>query len=343
MVTNKDLNFSLFYDPSKGIYTTEPKQEIDFNRLIEIYNSDLVKDITSKIRVADEKTQKTLKKSLPFITPFGTFTPTRQNVNMKTFNDSIVCLDIDGLKEHEVHFVKFILTSNESTLLCAISPRGRGVKAFVLINDTIPLKNCYNALKLNKNHIAEKLNLLQFVNRIDNAQFKPTQPWFIGHDPEMYVNGNAIPLAIQLIPYIEPVYVDEPVNFYLIDEVQKRQYQMNGNNKRVEIYFQNATESLVKFFAVCAEGNRHANIVKVQTIASWIHYAPELEQEIKSKLYNACLAMYGSEKEALANNVHKSFERAWSKAPIRQNKTIETILEESIYSLRINKFNTRTL
>ena len=332
----KNLNFSLFYDKSKGIETIKPKQAINFTRLIDIYNSELVKEISSKIKEADEQTKKELKKQLPFITPYGTFNPTRANINLTSFNGFLLCLDIDGLKENEVQLVKFILTSNHSTLLCAISPRGLGVKALILIDDRIPQHECYNTLKLNKNHIAQSLGLEQFVNKIDNSQFKPTQPWFISYDPRIYVYQNATPLRIDLIPYIEPEIVNEPINFNLIHLAEKSNFQQ-PINFRIEKYFENSVNHLLKFFACCVDGQRHSNIIKVQTVASWLHYAPQLEPEIKSKLYNACCSMYGSEKEAIANNVHKSFERAWKSAPIKQNRTIEAILSDTKYNVSINE------
>jgi hypothetical protein len=331
MEASEQLKFSLFYDISKGIFATEPIKEINFTRLIEIYNSKLVQDVTRKIKEADETTKKQLKKQLPFITPFGTFAPTRANVNITNFNRSLLCLDIDGLKENEVQLVKFILTSHYSTLLCAVSPRGRGIKALIILDTTIPQHECYNTLKLNKYHIAECLGLQQFVSKIDDRQFVLSQPWLIAHDPELYVNENCTPLVIYLIPYTPPATVIEPVNFDLINLAEQSNYK-EPINYRISKYFENATNNLIKFFALCSEGNRHSSIIKVQSIASWLHYAPSLEQDIKNKLYEACCNMYGGHKQAIENNVHKSFERAWNNAPIKQNFAIEDILSDPKYN-----------
>jgi len=337
----EQLTFSLFYDVSKGIKTTHPTSAINFKKLVEIYNSKLVQQVTSAIKIADETTKKELKKELPFITPYGTFSPSRSNVNMTSFNSHLLCLDIDGLKENEVQLVKFILTSNHSTLLCAISPRGRGIKAFVILKPVIPQDECYNTLKLNKNHLASLLGLEQFVSKIDLAQFKPTQPFFIAHDPEMYVNENCTPLALRLIKYTPPVLNIEKVNFDLIELAKQSDFEQ-PINYRIKRYFESATNNLIKFFAVCSEGQRHQSIIKVQTIASWLHYAPNLEQDIKTQLYNACCDMYGTEKQAIENNVHKSFERAWNTAPIRQNMTIEQILADPYYNF-IKHYNTQRI
>jgi len=334
MVSNFEC--SLFYDKSKGIFTTKPCEEIDIHRLIEIYKSPLVQNITEQIKTADEQGKKVLKKQLPFITPYGTFKPTRANVNMQRFNSFLLCLDIDGLKENEVELVKTILIQQQSTLLCCVSPRGKGIKALILINDKIPQENCYNALKLNINHISEHLGLTKFTNKIDFAQFKPTQPWFISYDENLYYNVRCLPLHIKLIEYIQPIFESHNIDFDAIEQKMKSTNFSEPINYRIEQYFFGATKGLVKFFALCIDGNRHANIIKVQLVASWIHYAPQLEIKIKEILLNACCSMYGSQKEAELNNVPKSFEQAWSKAPIKRNDTIEQIINDIKYLAKIN-------
>ena len=321
---------SLFYDKSKGIYTTIPREEIDIHRLVEIYKSPLIKRITEQIKLADEQTKKVLKKQLPFITPYGTFNPTRANINMKHFNCSLLCLDIDGLKENQVELIKAILITQQSTLLCAVSPRGKGIKALVSISDRIPLESCYNTLKLNLHHVAESIGLTEFVNKIDPSQFKPTQPWFISFDENLYYNLQCVPLNIKLIEYKEHIVIDE-VDFEAIEETKSTTSYLEPINHRIEVYFANAVKGLVKFFACCGDGNRHSNIIRVQSVASWIHYAPQLEDKIKEILLNACCGMYGTRKEAELNNVPKSFEKAWKNAPIRRNETIEQIINDIKY------------
>ena len=331
-----NFNCSLFYDTEKGIYTTIPREEIDFYRLVEVYQSPLVKHITEKIRVAGEQEKKTLKKQLPFITPYGTFKPTRANINIEHFNKNLLCLDIDGLKENQVELIKTILTIQQSTLLCAVSPRGKGIKALISISDTIPLVNCYNTLKLNIYHIAENIGLTEFVSKIDFAQFKPTQPWFISFDEELHYNYKPQPLNIKLIEYKEFIAVDT-VDFDAIEQVKSTTDFLEPINYRINQYFYNTVSGLIKFFACCGDGNRHANIIKVQIVASWIHYAPQLEDKIKELLFNACCSMYGSQKEAELNNVPKSFEKAWSTAPIKRNNTIEQIINDIKYQELHNK------
>jgi len=310
------LKFSLFYDVKKGIYTTTPIQQITFARLINIYKSEGVKRVTEELQKAEDKDKPELKKLLPFITPYGTFNPTRNKEGIDIFNSSLIALDIDNVSNSDARLIKEILSTQTSTLLCAISPRGRGVKAFILINDTIPLIECYNTLKLNKQKIAEAVNLTNFALLIDNAQFNITQPMFIAFDESLYYNEFAEPLNIKLEQYTTPI----------IERVNITNVPIQAKN-RIESYLINATDKLAMFFALCSEGNRHANIIKVEAIASWIHYAPGIELQLKERLYNACCSMYGNEKEALKNGVKRAFDKAWN-TQTKANNSIESIIQE---------------
>jgi hypothetical protein len=322
-----ELRFSFFYDKEKGMFTTIPNGNIDLERLIEIYQSDFIKDLTDKIRnEQDEKIKKELKKQLPFITPYSVFDGARQNINQTHFNQNLLCLDIDGLIQSDVEFVKMVLTLNPGTILCAVSPRGKGIKALVLISDIIPKENAYNVLKLNLNHIADSLGLKDFVNKIDLAQFKPTQPWFINFDQNLYVNKNPILHEINLITIQEPVYYDCPKDFDFLPLAERDNYKAKCT--RIDLYIDSIVIAHEKFFACLVDGKRHSNIIKVQFVASIIHYAEHLEAEVKERLLNACIRMYGTENEAKENNVYKSFEKAWEGAKPKINKTIELILED---------------
>lgn len=326
------FQFSFFYDTSKGIKTVVPQQVICFSRLIEIYQSEKLKALTEKLREASEGERAELKKQLPFFTPMGTFEPARANVNLKHFNDTLICLDIDGLLSHQVQHVRFILQTQQATLLCATSPRGKGVKALILISERIPKEQCYNTLKLNKYHIAEALGLKDYVSKIDDAQFKPTQPCFFGYDSEMYLNQDARVLDIKLIEYVEPIIKPIETDFFAVKQAKECSNYQTPIDYRIKRYFEGATNNLIKFFALCAEGNRHSSIIKIQSIASWIHYAPALESQIKESLLNACINMYGTLENAQSNNVIKSFERAWNNAPIQRNQAIESIIQDSKYT-----------
>jgi hypothetical protein len=326
------FQFSFFYDINKGIKTVKPYKNIDFPDLEKIYKSEKLKELTEKLRQANEDERAELKKQLPFFTPFGTFEPARANINLKHFNDTLICLDIDGLLPHQIQDVRFILQTQQSTLLCAISPRGKGVKALILISERIPKEQCFNTLKLNKNHIAESLGLKDYVSKIDNAQFNPTQPCFFSYDEELYINQDAGVLDIKLIEYKEPVIKPLETGFFEIKQAKECSNYQTPIDYRIKRYFESATNNLIKFFACCVEGKRHSSIIKVQSIASWIHYAPALESEIKESLLNACIGMYGTLDNAQSNNVIKSFERAWKNAPIKRNPAIESIIQDSKYT-----------
>ena len=78
---------------------------------------------------------------------------------------------------------------------------------------------------------------------------------------------------------------------------------------------------------MCDEGNRHSNIIKVQSISSIIHYAPSIGAEVKQSLLNSVIAMYGNEAEANKSNAIKSFHGSWNETP-KSNNTIESIIDE---------------
>jgi hypothetical protein len=144
-------------------------------------------------------------------------------------------------------------------------------------------------------------------------------------------------LYINLIEYIEPIIPTIETDFLNIKEKAVITNFKDPINYRIQKYFENSTNRLIKFFALCPAGNRHSSIIKVQAIASWIHYAPQIESEIKDSLLKACIGMYGTLQNAEANNVIKSFERAWNTAPIKRNATIESIIDDKKYELNIIK------
>jgi hypothetical protein len=315
-IKNREVKFSLFHDPQKGIFNTTPERVIDFNELIQIYNSDRLKQLTESIQKAKtDEEKKSLKMGLPFITPNGTFSY-RNSDNLIEHNSNLVALDIDELTTESAKRVKSELSKSDACLLVAISPRQRGVKALILIDNELSAKDRYNVLKLNKGTIAKSLNISEFKNNIDTAQFVLTQPFFLAYDSDLYVNIEPSPINLDLIAYVE----------YIAPKIEVSQVPIKANN-RIEKYILNATDIVNKSFALCGEGNRHSNIIKVQSISSIIHYAPSIGPEVKQSLLNSVIAMYGDEARANKSNAIKSFHASWNETP-RSNNTIESIIDE---------------
>lgn len=308
--------FSLFYDAEKGIKNTTPKQAIDFKRLVAIYRSDKVYQLTNQLRNATAEDKARIKNKLPFFTPYGAFTK-RNNESIAHHNSNIVAFDFDGLDKHTARQLKQLLTYNNSVLLSCISPRENGVKALVLLDSTTAPETHYLTLKFNNDTICEGLGIKEYKEHSDRAQFVLCQPMFIAHDRELYVNYDATPL-LKLQPYQAPQ----------IEHQERTILAPSFQSNRIEQYLLNASNKLYHELTSTKEGTRHHSIIKVQKIASWLHYAPHLENEIKNHLQSAVLHMYGGHKTATDQNAIKSFAEAWNYAPQNANPTIETIIND---------------
>jgi hypothetical protein len=314
---NNELYFSLFYDTERGINNTSPRKEINLEQLFKIYKSDRIKQLTLELQKAPPQARQSIKLQLPFFTPYGTFEK-RNNASIKQFNKKLVALDFDGLDRPNAEKLKRKLTYQSCVILAAISPRGNGVKALILCDGHKTTESNYNTLKLNANELCARLGIHEYKDSCDRAQFVLCQPMFIAYDPQLYTNSSATPLQLEYKEYQPPQIEQQPRTIVAPSFV----------NSRIDRYLLNASNKLYNELIRTPEGNRHHSIIKVQKIASWLHYAPHLEHEIKNNLLTAVISMYGSERNAELNNAQKSFAEAWRRAPINTNPTIETIINE---------------
>jgi hypothetical protein len=313
----KSEQFSLFYDHLKGIFNTQPKKEINLHDLIKIYNSNHVKDITSAIQLATTKSEKgELKKKLPFITPYGTFSK-RNNDSILTFNNKLVAFDFDGLTEDSAQELKRKASKNNSVVLAVISPRQKGVKILVRIASETKQTTLYDTLKLNCESICIALGIREYYNYSDKAQFVLSQPLFIAYDPNIYFNPKASALNIELKEYKAPE----------VPKIELTKTPPLASN-RIEAYILRASNKLANDLQSKQEGERHHSIKKVSSVASWLHYAPRIKEDVKSLLLEVVISMYGGERNAQRNNAIKSFKQAFDDAPMKANATIERIINE---------------
>jgi hypothetical protein len=317
----ENLKFSLFFETGKGIESVVPKKTINFKDLLDVYKSAYLIDKTTELRnETDESKRKELKKQLPFITTAGVFTY-RNSKNIVHHNKGLIALDIDNLTELTAIDVKAILAKQPSVLLASISPRGKGVKALVYISSPLTPDKRYQTLKIAKSVIAIELGIVEYLPNIDTAQFVLPQPFFLSHDATMYVNEQAIPLQITFIDVTE-----KPKHLILTrDPVLKIP---TAAKNRVEIYVTNATKLLAYHLQNQPEGSRHFSISKVATIKGILHYAPQMESEVKTILWNAICTAYGTEHEALLSGAGRSIKQVWDKSPNLHNDTLDSIINE---------------
>ena len=316
----ENLKFSLFLDKQKGIESVVPKKTINFKELLDVYKSAYLINKTAELRnETDEAKRKELKKQLPFITTAGVFTY-RSSKNIVHHNDRLIALDLDNLTEQTAIDVKAILAKQPSVLLASISPRGKGVKALVLISAELTPDKRYQTLKIAKSVIAIELGIVEYLPNIDIAQFVLPQPFFLSHDATMYVNEQAIPLQITFVE-IAPT----PKHLILTrDPVLKIP---TAAKSRIEIYLINATKFLAQHLQEQTIG-RHFSISKVATIKGILHYAPQMESEVKQMLWDAICVSYGTKQDAINEGAARSIKAVWDKAPDLHNDTLDSIINE---------------
>jgi RecA-family ATPase len=312
----ENLEFSYFQDAEKGIRNTKPQKTISFNSLANYYYSEDLKRLTEAVTNAtDPEAKKEAKLKLPFITAYGTFSQ-RKDENIKKHNAFLIALDIDNLTDIEALAVKDTLAKNPSCLLCCLSPRKQGVKAFILSDESLTTSKRYKTLKTNVSLIAEKLNISEFEANIDLAQFVLCQPFFLAYDERIHINISAKPLHFGFKAHEE--YKPTADSFATIPPP--------GAKNRIDKYLINAANNLINEYSRLQEGERHRNIVKVNILSKWMHYAPHIEQEIKSSLLGAVVGMYATKTEK--DSAKRSFMDAWTPDIVEANPNIEAIIEE---------------
>lgn len=314
----KDTKVSLFIGGKKEV---SPKGHISVSDISKIARSKQQQELTGKtIAEPDPIKQQHLKAKSSFITPYGTFSY-RNNESIITHNYNMVAFDFDGMKTSEVLELMSILTANVSCIICFKSPRQKGVKALFLINDAIPLKQHYEALKANALALLEAIGAADFIKFLDYSQFKLSQPLYLSYDPNFYENLTPKPLKIKLI-----LPQEKEIENFIIREWKNT---ISENKKgRILAYLNTAVDNLCMDFEF-ETGDRHPNIAKVKGIAGLITmYSIPYEAAIYDRLENSIVAMYGSDSEAKAGNAYKSMRDAWDAAEPLYNETIEAILNE---------------
>jgi RecA-family ATPase len=312
----ENLEFSYFQDAEKGIRNTKPQKTISFQSLVDYYFSEDLKGLTEAVTNAQNpEAKKEAKLKLPFITAHGTFSQ-RKDENIKKHNAFLITLDIDNLTDIEALAVKDTLAKNPSCLLCCLSPRKQGVKAFILSDESLTTSKRYKTLKTNVSLIAEKLNISEFEANIDLAQFVLCQPFFLAYDERIHINISAKPLHFGFKQPEE--YKPTADSFATIPPP--------GAKNRIDKYLINAANNLINEYSRLQEGERHRNIVKVNILSKWMHYAPHIEQEIKSSLLGAVVGMYATKTEK--ESAKRSFLDAWTPDIVEANPNIEAIIEE---------------
>jgi len=325
-VTPKEWEFSLFFNTKKGLNNTTPLGSIDLKRLIEIYKSNYLKRKSKELFKAktDEEKQR-IKSFLPYITPTGSYSY-RNNESILSYNSSLLPLDIDELSKEDAVECQYILSMQRGCILSIISPRGGGVKALFYLGNEITQTNHYTILTENRDRIATLLDITQYKEHIDIAQNKLSQPFFIGYNSKSFFNENPLPTRWKI------VNTEKKIIEHIPPTLTNRTPTSSIEQKRISAYFDKLLAMDVNMFAGIQKGERHSNIWKVGGISSFIHYAPYLEEEMKSSLCYAVEKMYNSKEEFIKSRGEKTFNSSWEYGlnNPKKNNIIEQIIFESI-------------
>jgi hypothetical protein len=329
------LRFSLFVGGAKVV---NPTQTISFKELINVYNSTQTKELSSKLRsCTNEIEKKELKNKQTFFTPYGVFSY-RNNKGITSHNSSLIAFDFDKLEQHQAEDLKQKFENLDCCLFTSISGSLKGVKAMILINDTIQPNERYNVLKYNANAIISKLGLDDYKDYLDLRQFVLSQPMYISYDDSLYYNETAVCLELELETPIEekPQTAVAPIDLNIADKSNVYKYVQTATNKLIGFY-NNHT------------GARHSEIARAKGIAGLIkaYHLHDIETEIYNAIETAVIGMYGNYKDAVNGNAIVSLKKAWSDATEVRSATLDKIIEDNknitLYYKRYTKISEKSI
>lgn len=311
----KEFKTSLFYDKERGIFNPEPIKEITLSELFDIYQSKWLKreceflDITRKVLPIEYKHDK-LK--LPMFTPYGTFKPKRSNDNLDHYNNDILAIDIDGVKNP--HEIKEHLSTMDGCVLCVISPSKNGVKALFRISKNLHPEHHFARLNENGLKICQKLNIDLLT--VDVAQFKLSQGLLISYDETGYFNDNPKSLVIDL-PYEPPIY-----------EQPKIKVDVGLSKSRIERYIRTKTGRILDTISQAHKGSRHGSIFEISKIKSDLFYLPEIADDIYQVCSCGLYRIFESDGETRQKDAQRYLDYIWTSAKEIKNDKIENIIKE---------------
>jgi hypothetical protein len=325
MKNKNKLLFSIFENLNgiKGAFQTTPTQTLNFNELVNYYNSQENKELSQAILSATTPEEKNkLKSERAYYTPYGTFS-TRRDANILKHNN-VVSIDIDDLKsKEEAEEIRNKLAEHKSTLFALLSTRGKGVKAMMLVEASYTPEENHTQLKhIFKPYLKDFLKIAD--GKIDEAQFVLSQPCYFSFDADMYVNAAAEPLQLDF-NYKEPKR--RPFKAVKVPK--------NAVSK-VDAYILKILEN--KLQLLTPDGARHPKLANIKGLAELVHYAPHLENQIIESFIQAGENMYSANEKNKIRQVRKNVLDAWNEG-IKfhtNHKSIDNILSQHTPIVKAN-------
>ncbi len=161
-----------------------------------------IEKLRESLKSGNNSTFEQLKKSLPAFTPSGQFSGGRKLEFLQVYSGFVV-LDIDKLLENQLQQAKQLVVKSDYCYACFISPSGKGLKILVKVNSA--KEHHKTAFLQLQTHFETLLNVV-----IDKSGKDITRLCFVSHDPNIFINENAVVFPIvetQCLasPYIAPI------------------------------------------------------------------------------------------------------------------------------------------
>lgn len=186
------ISTSQKFEGTKESKGGHPEKSIPLNQFVEAVRSNesirlQVEKIRKAVKAGNNKLKDKLKRSLPGVTPAGIFDQRRSYDTTESLT-GLMIIDFDHIED--VALFKSKLSKIKHILVAFVSPSGDGVKVIIRTP----------AVKDKESYVGTFLSLKEFFNsdHLDDSGKDYTRLCFLSHDPDVYVNEDAIPWTQQI-------------------------------------------------------------------------------------------------------------------------------------------------
>lgn len=144
-----------------------------------------LRDLVVRVRNASDETQDQIKKTLPLVLWSGTFRK-RDDESLETYS-GLICFDFDDVPDPRA--IRDKLAKYPSVFAAFISPTGTGVKAVVRVES----KSEFHSIV--ERAIAKRLGT-DLGHTADPKAMGISRACFLSHDPDAYLNTDAVPFDL---------------------------------------------------------------------------------------------------------------------------------------------------
>lgn len=131
------------------------------------------------------------KKNFPYFSTAKFRKNYRKDANVESA--SFLLLDVDKIPTSDIYKVRSFFERLKETLLCFVSPSGRGIKVLFRLAEPITDKSTFTQLyRYYVENIGERLP----AGTLDAATSDLSRACFFAYDPDMFYNPDAVPLPV---------------------------------------------------------------------------------------------------------------------------------------------------